>query len=143
YYKAKTDPNLLLQAGMHHIGTGPRKVFLDNFGLSFYYAGRNLGWHMYSPDTSFAGGKPFAEDLQKLLPEVDYAIIYSENTFLRTQLEQAGFHRTFRIGSPNLESNYPIELALEISPYGPYLFYARKPGPPVRLVKSIDNATFK
>ncbi|MBX7219947.1 MAG: hypothetical protein K1Y36_08370, partial [Blastocatellia bacterium] len=42
YYKAKTDPNLLLQAGMHHIGTGPRKVFLDNFGLSFYYAGRNL-----------------------------------------------------------------------------------------------------
>ena len=80
--KAKRDRNKIVGAAKDAIGNGNFKVFLG-FTYEFYYAGRSLGWKLYTPygqqDYDAQGnwidkGYNPHDKFVKLFSEMDYAI---------------------------------------------------------------------
>ena len=80
------DPQQLLAAMEDVIGTGPYRVLLEEW--QFYYAGRDLGWHM------FLHSNPVDEQQYiEFLSSMDYVIMRAEQGWygVHDKLEPAGF----------------------------------------------------
>jgi hypothetical protein len=101
--KFERNRNKIYQAAATAIGPGNYKVFLG-FTYEFYFVGRSLGWHLYTPYIQFSYDdqgnwirekdyKP-KDKLLKLLSEMDYAV-FSKGAVdkeLTEQLTLSGLH---------------------------------------------------
>jgi hypothetical protein len=133
--RADKSRRLVYEAAQSMIGKGNYTVFST---YEFYYAGRSMGWKQYTPYLA-VGESPSSEDLQQILPHVDYAIMHlSEMTNEIAKLldkegmrERGSFYvystpgekadgKTTNISRlRNLYQIYP-------RPYGPYKLYVRE-----------------
>jgi hypothetical protein len=117
------NSNLIEQAARSSIGSGNHKVLLAD-SMAFYYAGRKLGWHLFS-DTFLDGSMlPNHHSFEKFLEPIDY-IISSEqvDSKLITALERAHFKRK----STLLKLNQPFSSGKTTAarPYGPYWLFSK------------------
>ncbi|MFD3002753.1 hypothetical protein ACFS7Z_20445 [Pontibacter toksunensis] len=99
----ESDQIRIYRVSNSHIGAGNYKVLLG-FTYEFYFAGRSLGWQMYTPyvhfdhdsDGNFISGNEYEpqKQLLELLSVMDYAIFSegSVNGELKETLEASGLY---------------------------------------------------
>jgi hypothetical protein len=146
--RTQQDRNKLNYAAESYIGKGDFKVFLA-FTYEFYYAGRALGWELYTPYIEYtydslgnwkreSDYKP-KDRFMKLLGEMDYAL-FSRGTLtdeLKQQLSQSGLKYSQVIFvNPNKEQNSDstagrtkrilLTFLFGYKDYGPYILYSRR-----------------
>lgn len=146
---AEMDRDRVKQVLLTSIGEGEYSVFLD-FTYEFYFAGRSLGWKLYTPYIHFTyddQGNWLRESdhlpkdkFLELLSQMDYAIFYqgSLDQELKDQLTVSGLYFSsnfeFGNGSGDLETASSDNRAINIlrwflqgkQSYGSYAVYARK-----------------
>jgi hypothetical protein len=129
------ERELLYKAAESMVGSGNQGVLTP---YEFYHIGRSMGWKMYAPYTHIGAEKFSFEELEPLLPLVDYAIIglSSVTEELANQLTEEGLYdrgnfylyknplppddgRTTNI--KRLRNLYHIFK----QPYGPYQLFSR------------------
>jgi hypothetical protein len=142
------DRSLISEAATSAIGKGNYKVFLA-FAYEFYFAGRSLGWQLYTPYIQFTydseGNWIRKDDYQpkdkfnKLMTKMDYAIfpIGKMNKEIGKQLQLSGL--TYKdtvhisdelVGKGNASASGRMHGIIlwflrGADSYGPYLVYAR------------------
>ena len=145
---AQRKRSLINEAAKSAIGRGDYKVFLA-FTYELYFAGRSLGWQLYTPYIQFSfddeGNWIRKDDFQpkesfiKLMSEMDYAI-FSESAVdddIAKQLEASGlyYQETIYVGNQAAEkksmfgdshmNDIFIWYLRGASNYGPYKLYSR------------------
>lgn len=147
--KNEMDRNNIENVLSQKIGSGDYRVFLD-FTYEFYFAGRALGWKLYTPYIHFTYDSQGnwlresdhlpKENFLDLLSKMDYAIFYqgSLNQDLLDQLEESELflNSNFEIGhnQNNWENNSSQNRILTVlrwylqgkQHYGAYVIFARK-----------------
>ena len=83
--KSEKDRNKILSMATNSIGAGDYNVYLD-FTYEFYFAGRSLGWNLYTPYIQYSQDEQGnwirqndhqpEKDFLKLLADMDYALFY-------------------------------------------------------------------
>lgn len=104
------DPQQLLAAMENVIGTGPYRVLLEEW--QFYYAGRDLGWHM------FLHSNPVdKQQYIEFLSSMDYVIMRAEQGWygVHDKLEPAGFQFSSAISFATPASSRTRVLGLEVN----------------------------
>jgi len=142
------DRNRIRFAAESFIGEGHHKVFLA-FTYEFYFAGRQLGWELYTPYIEWTydslGNWKRENDYQpkdkfiKLLKKMDYAIFPTGSVTddLSKQLMEAGLvnKRTISINGKELyldsknesrSKQILLSFLLGYKDYGPYFIYGRE-----------------
>lgn len=146
--KTELDRNKIYNFASSSVGEGEHKVFL-NYTYELYFAGRSLGWKIYTPYIQFSMDQEgnwirstsYEEDpaFTELLRQMDFAIFSegSVNNILQQQLTSAGLHLFFtpnlieeERSRPLLENNRNKEIVLFFlrgkDTYGSYVLYGRK-----------------
>jgi hypothetical protein len=142
------DRNLITNATKKAIGPGNFKVFLA-FTYELYFAGRSLGWQLYTPYIQFSydssGNWIRKDDFQpkdkfiKLMSTMDYAIfpVGKINSDMDKQLKLSGLNYkctiyigdNIAINSNALQTSRMHQIILWFlrgaERYGPYMLYAR------------------
>lgn len=108
------DPNLIMSVAKTTIGNGPYNVYIEPW--VFYYAGRELGWHMFrSFYGKFDGSGVVHADWSKLALHMDYLVfsstdinadmqdLFRTNGFIATTVNPKMFSSSASAG--NLRSN--------------------------------------
>lgn len=144
----KRNPEQLYQAAKTFVGPGNLKVFMA-FTYEFYYAGRSLGWQLYTPYILYGydslGNWTRENDYEPkekfvdLLSNMDYAIFPQSRVTMEIekQLSQSGLEYQLKfsvnkkpeinegIGNGNRISHILYMFLCGCTDYGPYLLYAR------------------
>lgn len=125
-------------AAQQIIGKGEHRVFLS--AQEFYYAGRDLGWKMYTPYLALNNALTF-KTLKTVIPTADYFIMRERQItpeFI-VGMKEAGMHDK---GVRNLyDGTYNDDLKIDnirrlrnlyhiyVKPYGPYRVFVRHEKP--------------
>jgi len=134
--ESERDRHLVFDAARSMIGQGKHMVYIP---YEFYYSGRSLGWQMYKPYLAF-GDTLSTDALKKVLPHVDYVIMYEwevqksfDEQLKKDGLEDRGTFYIYKdaTGKSDITKTTNISRIRNLysifrKPYGPYKLYVRR-----------------
>ncbi|MEJ5961907.1 ArnT family glycosyltransferase [Pedobacter immunditicola] len=136
--KEERERGQISVAAQQLIGKGDHHVFLC--ASEFYYAGRNLGWKMYTPYLAFGDVLTF-KTIKIVLPTVDYFLMMERQMTAEfaAGLEEAGMHDqgVYSLYADTYHDDFKTDnirrlrnlYHIYIKPYGPYRLYVRHQKP--------------
>jgi hypothetical protein len=119
---SQRQPSILVRVGRSAIGAGPHRVLIG--AVEFYYAGRDLGWHMY-----YAWSPVSRRQELRFVSNMQYVVFRPTQVSSATDslLLQAGFHhRRVLLKQAPVQASWLTKLSPgQAEPYGPYVLYSR------------------